>query len=86
MHGFPLETSKVLLRNLIGNLRPSDTFNVMLFSGSSRLLTPRRCRPRAPTSTAPPTIEQMGGGGSTEIVPALKRIAALPKTPTCRAA
>ncbi|MEO5883223.1 MAG: VIT and VWA domain-containing protein, partial [Caldimonas sp.] len=34
MHGYPLETSKALLEKLIGSLRPSDTFNVMLFSGS----------------------------------------------------
>ena len=28
MHGFPLETAKVLLRELIGGLKPSDSFNV----------------------------------------------------------
>ncbi len=38
MHGFPLDTAKTLLRELIGNLRPSDTFNVLLFSGSNRFL------------------------------------------------
>ena len=75
------DTAKVLLRDLIGGLRPSDTFNVVLFSGSSRdAVADNRCRPRAPTSTrAIKTIEQMGGGGSTEIVPALRRVAALPK-------
>ena len=30
-----------LLQQLIGGLRPSDTFNVMLFSGSSRMLAPQ---------------------------------------------
>ena len=40
MHGFPLNTSKALLRELIGNLKPSDTFNVLLFSGSNRFLSP----------------------------------------------
>ncbi len=80
MHGYPLETSKVLLQNLIGNLRPSDTFNVMLFSGSNRLLSPASVpATRANIEQALATIKQMGGGGSTEIVPALKRIAALPK-------
>ncbi|TXH53155.1 MAG: trypsin, partial [Burkholderiaceae bacterium] len=38
MQGQPLSTAKVLLRNLIGNLRPTDTFNVLLFSGSSQVL------------------------------------------------
>ena len=80
MHGYPLETSKVLLQNLIGNLRPSDTFNVILFSGSNRMLSPASVpATRANIEQALTTIKQMGGSGSTEIVPALKRIAALPK-------
>ncbi len=80
MHGYPLDTSKELLRNLIGNLRPSDTFNVMLFSGSNRMLSPTSVpATRANIEQALATIQQMGGSGSTEIVPALKRIAALPK-------
>jgi Ca-activated chloride channel homolog len=80
MHGYPLETSKALLRNLIGHLRPSDTFNVMLFSGSAEMLnaTPVPAT-RANIERAIQTIERQRGGGSTEIVPALKRIAALPK-------
>lgn len=82
MHGYPLETSKVLLANLISGLRPSDTFNVMLFSGSSRMLSPTSVpATRANIERALQTIREMGGGGSTEIVPALKRIAALPKSP-----
>ena len=40
MHGYPLETSKLLLANLISGLRPSDTFNLLLFSGSNRMLAP----------------------------------------------
>ena len=82
MHGFPLETSKALLQDLIGNLRPSDTFNVMLFSGSNRMLAPASVpATRANIEHALATIKQMGGSGSTEIAPALKRIAALPKAP-----
>lgn len=80
MHGFPLETAKTLLRDLIGGLRPSDTFNVMLFSGSSRMLADRPVpATRANIERALETIERVRGGGSTEIVPALRRIAALPK-------
>jgi Ca-activated chloride channel homolog len=82
MHGYPLETSKVLLANLISGLRPSDTFNVMLFSGSNRMLSPTSVpATRANIERALQTIREMGGSGSTEIVPALKRIAALPKNP-----
>ena len=81
MHGYPLDTAKVLLRNLIGNLRPSDTFNVMLFSGSNRMLSDSPVpATRANIERALQTINAAAGGGSTEIVPALKRIAALPKT------
>ncbi len=82
MHGYPLDTAKVLLRQLIGGLRASDTFNVMLFSGSNRMLAPASVpATRANIEQALRTIEQMGGNGSTEIVPALKRVAALPKNP-----
>lgn len=80
MHGYPLNTAKALLRELIGGLRLSDTFNVLLFSGSSQMLAERPVpATRANIERAVATIEQARGGGSTEIVPALKRIAALPK-------
>ena len=80
MHGHPLNTAKVLLRDLIGGLRPSDTFNVVLFSGSSRVLSEQSVpATQANIDRALRTIDQMGGGGSTEIVPALRRVAALPK-------
>ncbi len=80
MHGFPLETAKVLLRELIGNLKPSDSFNVLLFSGSNRFLAPRPVpATRANIEQAIYTINQMGGGGSTELIPALKRVYAQPK-------
>ena len=39
MHGFPLEISKKLLADLIGNLRPTDRFNVLLFSGGSSVMS-----------------------------------------------
>ena len=80
MHGFPLETAKTLLRELIGNLRPSDTFNVLLFSGSNRFLSPQSVpATRANIDQAIRTIQEMGGGGSTELIPALKRVYAEPK-------
>ncbi len=80
MHGFPLDTAKVLMQDLLGGLRPSDTFNVMLFSGSARLLSAQSVpATRANIDKALATLRETGGGGGTEIVPALKRIAALPK-------
>jgi len=80
MHGFPLDISKKLLANLIGGLRPSDRFNVLLFSGGSSLLseeslpaTPENCR------RAIQVIENQRGGGGTEILPALQRALSLKK-------
>ncbi len=82
MHGFPLDTSKALLRELIGSLKPSDTFNVLLFSGSNRFLAPKSVpATRANIEQAIATIQQMGGGGSTELIPALKRVYDEPKAP-----
>lgn len=82
MHGFPLDTAKRLMRELLGGLRASDSFNVMLFSGASRMLSPESV-PATPANinAAMRTIEQMGGGGSTELLPALRRVYAQPKAP-----
>ena len=80
MHGFPLDTAKVLLERLIGGLRPSDTFNVLLFSGSSKMLSPQSVpATRANIEQALSTIKNYSGGGSTELIPALKRVYAQPK-------
>ena len=80
MHGFPLDTAKVLLERLIGGLRPSDTFNVLLFSGSSKMLSPQSVpATRANIEQALATIKNYSGGGSTELIPALKRVYAEPK-------
>ena len=80
MRGFPLATAKTLLRELIGKLRPSDTFNVLLFSGSNQLLNQHSVpASQANIEQAVRTIDAMGGGGSTELIPALKRVYAEPK-------
>lgn len=79
MHGFPLDTSKRLLRDLIGGLNPRDRFNVLLFAGGSSLLSEQSV-PAVPEhmNRAVAFIERQRGGGGTEIVPALKRALALP--------
>lgn len=80
MHGFPLDTAKGVLRELIGGLRPSDTFNVLLFSGSNSFLNPTSVpATKANIDQAIRTIDKEGGGGSTELIPALKRVYAQPK-------
>jgi Ca-activated chloride channel family protein len=80
MHGFPLDTAKTVLERLIGGLRPSDTFNVLLFSGSNKMLSPRSVpATRANIQQALATIQNYSGSGSTELIPALKRVYAEPK-------
>jgi Ca-activated chloride channel homolog len=82
MHGFPLDTAKTVLERLIGGLRPSDTFNVLLFSGSNKMLSPQSVpATRANIDQALATIQNYSGGGSTELIPALKRVYAEPKAP-----
>jgi len=74
MHGFPLNTSKQLLRNLIGNLRSTDKFNVILFSGCSQLMSPYSFPANKENiDKAIQLIDEQSGGGGTELYAALKR-------------
>ncbi len=71
MSGFPLNTSKKLLEELIGNLRPTDMFNVILFSGDSTALA-ESSLPANPenVSRALQLIDEQRGAGGTELLPA----------------
>lgn len=80
MHGFPLDTATQMLERLIGGLRPSDTFNVLLFAGSNRMLAPHSVpATQANIQQAVATIKRQQGGGGTELIPALRRVYAEPK-------
>jgi Ca-activated chloride channel family protein len=80
MHGFPLEISKKLLRELIGNLRPADHFNVLLFSGGSSVMAEKSLAATPENiKRALAVIEEQQGGGGTELLPALQRAFALPR-------
>ncbi len=81
MYGFPLEISKKLLKDLIGNLRPTDMFNVLLFSGGSTLMSEHSLPATAGNiQKAINVIENQQGGGGTELLPALKRALDLPRS------
>jgi Ca-activated chloride channel family protein len=81
MCGFPLETTKALMHELVGGLRPVDRFNVILFSGASRLLAPRSLPATEENiDKAVAEIETERGGGETELGKALDRAMALPET------
>ncbi len=81
MYGFPLDISKKLLKDLIGNLRPTDKFNVLLFSGGSSLMSEQSLPATSENiRRAIDIIEKQRGGGGTELLPALKRALSLPRS------
>jgi Ca-activated chloride channel homolog len=81
MYGYPLDISKKLLKDLIGNLRPTDTFNVLLFSGGNSILSERSlAASQENIRKAVTLIDQQQGGGGTELLPALTRAFALPRS------
>ena len=74
MSGFPLDTSKQLLRDLIGQLRPSDLFNVVLFAGDSSVLSPNSLPANQDNvAKAITLIDNQRGGGGTELLAAVKQ-------------
>mgnify|MGYP001791272395 CR=1 FL=1 len=73
MNGYPLEVSKELMRNLLLDLRPTDTFNVQLFASSSTIFS------EEPLTVTEENIEKAirflsegQGGGGTQLLSALK--------------
>jgi Ca-activated chloride channel family protein len=74
MNGFPLNTAKELLNDLIGGLREKDTFNVILFAGTSKTFSDNSVPANEQNITeAIRFIDQARGSGSTELLSALKR-------------
>jgi len=80
MHGFPLDMSKKLLKDLIGSLTAGDKFNVLLFAGGSSLMS-EESLDASPENIqrAVTLIERQRGGGGTELLPALKRAFGIPR-------
>jgi Ca-activated chloride channel family protein len=82
MDGFPLDTSKKLLEDLIGGLRPTDFFNVVLFAGDSTALSESPLPANAENiSRAVQLIDQQRGAGGTELLPAIQQAMRLPTEP-----
>lgn len=80
MDGFPLNTSKRLLKDLISKLRPIDLFNVVLFAGDSNVLSPESLpATQDNVARAIRLLEQQRGGGSTELLPAMQQAMSLPR-------
>ena len=83
MHGFPLDTAKALMKNIISDLKPKDFLNVLLFASGSATLSPTGSLPATEANQAKALafIQSQPGGGGTNIVPALTTALALPRTP-----
>ena len=81
MNGFPLEISKKVLRDLIGKLKPTDRFNVILFAGASNLMAEQSLAAnKENVSKAIRFIDAQQGGGGTELLPALQKALSLKGT------
>jgi Ca-activated chloride channel family protein len=79
MEGFPLNTSKQLLKDLIGQLRPSDLFNVVLFAGDSSVLSAKSLPANQENiASAIRLLEEQRGSGGTELLAAIKQAMSLP--------
>lgn len=80
MNGFPLKTASRLAGGLLANLRPQDSFNVLLFAGGSQVFAPKSV-PATPQAIADARrlIEDQSGSGATELLPALRQALAFPQ-------
>jgi Ca-activated chloride channel family protein len=80
MNGFPLDTAKALLADLIRVLWPSDTFNIVLFASGSATMA-ERSLPATPANLrrALGFIGPQSGGGGTELLAALKTAFDIPR-------
>lgn len=80
MMGAPLDVTKKLMRNLVTNLRPGDKFNVMLFAGSSAVLSEKSLDANeANINKAVGFFTSRSGGGGTNLLAALNRAMELPR-------
>ena len=82
MHGFPLDTARALMRDLLAGLKPTETFNILFFSGGADLLSSNPL-PATPENLerAVAMMESFNGGGGTELLPALELAFNMPRTP-----
>jgi Ca-activated chloride channel family protein len=83
MHGFPLDTAKKLMGDLVTMLRPSDTFNIVVFADGSETFSPASVGATRPNLTrALQFIGQKNGGGGTRLLAALERAVAIRRQPS----
>jgi Ca-activated chloride channel family protein len=80
MQGFPLQTTKALMKDLLGRLRPTDKFDVLLFSGDDALYSEKSVDATADQiAKATAFVDKQNGGGGTELLPAIQHAMKLPR-------
>ncbi|MBM4051460.1 MAG: VWA domain-containing protein [Planctomycetes bacterium] len=72
MRGFPIDKAKQVMSKAIAAMRPADTFNVITFAGSTRVLWPQPV-PATPANiqSAQAFVDGQQGGGGTEMMQAI---------------
>jgi Ca-activated chloride channel homolog len=80
MHGFPIDTTKELMRNLLPKLRPTDHFNLVFFSGANYTWSPHGSKPATPEHIREgmDKILKESGSGGTELMGGLEAAYAIP--------
>ena len=83
MSGYPLDTAKELIRNLVSGLRETDTFNLVLFAGEAYPMAEKSIPATEDNiKRATRLIDYQEGSGGTELAPALKKAIATPAQET----
>ncbi|MCI8950621.1 MAG: VWA domain-containing protein [Lachnospiraceae bacterium] len=73
MNGYPLDTAKELIRNLVSSLNDTDYFNLVLFADEAVTLSDRSLSATQDNiDSALDFIDRSEGGGGTELAPALR--------------
>ena len=79
MYGYPLDTAKDLIRNLVSGLKETDSFNLVLFSDDTYLLAPKSLAANSKNvQKAIDLIDEQEGGGGTSMLPALTEAISVP--------
>jgi Ca-activated chloride channel family protein len=82
MYGFPLDTAKTLMGDLVNVLRPSDTFNVVVFADGFETFSSVSVPATRPNLLrALQFLGRKEGGGGTRLQSALERAVAIPRQP-----
>ncbi len=84
MSGFPLDTAKKVMDGLFAGLRRDDRFNILFFSGGSKLLS-EQSLPATEKNLAKAAnmLANTDGGGGTHLLAALDRALKLPTPSDC---